>query len=162
METRHLLLAANHQPQRGGDVFGLNAEFGRAVAIDVDQHLRLVEAQRDVGIEQPEFGRALPQGIRVTPQFQQVGPEQHEINVVVRSAQIDGLGIAHRAAHLGVLFELPPHFLDDVALCKIALEGLPGLGLEQPPPGKGPFPVRNQAARKTGTVDASQRAAAPD
>ena len=50
-EARDLVVAADHQAQRRGDVLGAHAEVGGALAVDLHAQLGLVELERGVGVD---------------------------------------------------------------------------------------------------------------
>ena len=94
-EARDAIVAADHDAQRAGDVLGIHAQIGGALAVDLDAQLRLVELERGIGVLQSQLRRFLAQLLGILEQHVEVRPEQREINVEVRAAADEGLRIAH-------------------------------------------------------------------
>ncbi len=120
------LVAAHHDAQGVGDVGGVDAQVGGAIAVDLDPQLGLVELQGGVGVEQAQLGRLLAQPLGVVVEHVEIGPQQGEVDVVVGAAADEGLRVAHRHAHVGHTAQTLPDLLLDVALAVVALEGAPG------------------------------------
>ena len=53
-EAGDAIVAADHDAQGVGDVLGVHAEIGGALAVDLDAQLGLVELERGVGVQQAQ------------------------------------------------------------------------------------------------------------
>ena len=79
-EARDLVVAADHQAQRRGDVLRVDAEVGRALAVDLHAQLGLVQLERGVGIDDAELRRALAQLLGVLGERLEVRPADGEVD----------------------------------------------------------------------------------
>ena len=122
-ETRDLVVAAHHHAQRRRDVFGVDSEVGRAVAIDLHLELGLVQSQGRVGIDDADFGRLEPKPLAVCSQRRQFRAANGQIEIPASAPQIERLDVAHAAAQIGELPQPAADVLHHVALRVVVAEG---------------------------------------
>src|SRR5678815_4328585 len=81
-EARDLFLTANHQSQTRGDVRRVNTEIRRAITIDHDTQLGLVEFQSRISVDDAaEVLRALDQIICITSERNELWSTKDEVNI---------------------------------------------------------------------------------
>ena len=156
-EAGNLLIAANQQAERVGDVLGVHAELGGAFPIDLHAQLGLVEAKSRIGIDQAELRRFLAQLFGVERQAFEVRPHQREVDVVVRPAEAERLRVADRDAEVAELPEALAHLHRDISRRIVALEGAPRRPLQKTLPRKHALGMRREADVVTRAVDAAHK-----
>ncbi len=82
----------------------------------------LSSLQGDVGIEQAQFRRLLAQPFGVGEERVEIRAQQGEVDVEIRAAADEGLGIADADPHIGHAAEPAADLLLDVALAEVVLE----------------------------------------
>ncbi len=101
-EPRHLLVPAHHQPDRRADALGVDAQVGRAGAVDLDPQLRLVELQRRVGLHDAERLLASHHAARVRRKRDQVRPAEDEVDVPGPAADVEPADVPGGSPQVGV------------------------------------------------------------
>ncbi len=133
MEARDLLVAADHDAQGVGDVRGVDAEVGGALAVDLDAQLRLVELERGVGVhDAADLLGAVAQVFGVGDELFELRAAQDEVDVEAAArAEVERRRVADADAQRRVLAHAPPDLLHHVLLRVVAAEGLQRLAVQR-------------------------------
>jgi hypothetical protein len=102
--ARDPFIAAHHDAQCGGNVFGLHTHAGGSSTVNFNAQLRFIQAQGCIRINKPQFIGAKAQTFRKFTEGLQVRAEQREINLPTTAAKPEGLLIAHPATKFRVSF----------------------------------------------------------